>query len=139
MHKELNGYMTVEAAFVMPIVLFLYILIILCGFFLYNRCVISQDASLLTLRGSRFTDAEENYGEVIYGNRKEESHSSQYIESRLAYKLAFYPFYRLEEKEITLAEQDTSIMLIGYKGTLKIRKSTERLNIIEIVERTGKK
>lgn len=62
MNKNWNGYMTVEASFLMPMVLFLYLLIILCGFFLYNRCIISQDNYLLAFRGSRFTEASDNYG-----------------------------------------------------------------------------
>ena len=68
MCKNLKGYLTVEASFVMPLVIFLYLLIILCGFLLYNRCIISQNDYLVAFRGSRFTEAGINYGEVIYGD-----------------------------------------------------------------------
>lgn len=65
-YRRMKGYLTVEAAFVMPIVLFLYMLLILAGFYLYDRCVISQDTYLLAFRESRFTDVRQD--EVIYGD-----------------------------------------------------------------------
>lgn len=42
MDKKYRGYLTVEAAFIMPVILFLYLLIILTALFLYCRCAISQ-------------------------------------------------------------------------------------------------
>ena len=89
MNKKWNGYLTVEASFLMPMVLFLYMLVILCGFYLYNRCVISQDNYLLAFRGSRFTDAAENYGEVIYGETEETDPDESYLKSRMAQRRLF--------------------------------------------------
>lgn len=136
MHKSLKGYLTTEASYVMPLVLFLYLLIILCGFFLYNRCVISQDNYLLAFRGSRFTDSYENYGEVIYGDMNKKNVDCQYIEDRLEYKAQFYPFYHIEAKSADFDAEMISVVTIGYRGTLKITKKAEKLNIIEIVEKT---
>lgn len=138
MCKRWNGYLTVEASFILPIVLFLYLLIVLCGFYLYNRCVISQDNYLIALRGSRFTQAGSNYGEVIYGNMDGVSPDRQYLEHRLAYKSQFYPFCYAESKKISIYRDSISVLITGYKGTLNIRKKAERLNIIKIIEGTRK-
>lgn len=135
MNRKWNGYLTVEASLVMPIVLFLYLLIILSGFYLYNRCVISQDNYLLAFRGSRFTETGLNYGEVIYGDMSCKSSDKQYVEARLLYKSDFYPFYQTEEKTVSTGRNDVSVSTAGYKGSLKIKKTAECLNIIEIVEK----
>lgn len=120
----------------MPMVLFLYLLIILCGFFLYNRCMISQDNYLLAFRGSRFTEASENYGEVIYGEMDEKEVDETYIRERMAYKAKLCPFYTPEE-ESALKEGDmTVVSSVGYGGALIMVKRAERLNILEIIRTT---
>ena len=50
--RKLTAYMTVEAAFVMPMVLCVFIIIIYAAFLLYDRCVFAQDARVLCLRES---------------------------------------------------------------------------------------
>ncbi len=47
-----GAYMTVEAAFIMPMVLCLFVIVIYCSFYLYDRCVFQQDAYILCLRES---------------------------------------------------------------------------------------
>ncbi len=44
--------MTVEAALIMPVVLFVMIFVIYCGFAMYDRCVMEEDAVIAVLRGS---------------------------------------------------------------------------------------
>lgn len=41
--KYLNGYMTTEAAFIVPITIFVIVWLIYVGFFQYDRCLIFQD------------------------------------------------------------------------------------------------
>lgn len=64
----LRGNLTVEASLLVPMILWLVILLISTAFFLYNRCLLAQDAYIISYRGSVFTDWSEGYGEVIYGN-----------------------------------------------------------------------
>ena len=134
MCKNLKGYLTVEASFVMPLVIFLYLLIILCGFLLYNRCIISQNDYLVAFRGSRFTEAGINYGEVIYGDMMLREPDSQYVESRLQYQMRFYPFCRVEENRIKGDNLQVSIETVSYGGSLKIKKKSERINIVGLIE-----
>ncbi len=136
MNKKWNGYLTVEASFLMPMVLFLYMLVILCGFYLYNRCVISQDNYLLAFRGSRFTDAAENYGEVIYGETEETDPDESYLKSRMAKKASLYPFCRIQEQRVAYDKGRVSVSTTGYQGTLAVTKQAERLDLLAIVAMT---
>lgn len=51
-----GGYMTVEASLILPMVLCIYVAIIYAGFYLYNRCVATQDAYVLCYRESLHKD-----------------------------------------------------------------------------------
>lgn len=51
--KKLGGYFTVEAAFVMPVVICVLALLCYLGFFMCNRCLLLQDTYIMGLRGSR--------------------------------------------------------------------------------------
>lgn len=50
--KKVRGYLTVEASLIIPIVVLLIALILNLAFFLYSRCILSQDAYILAFRGS---------------------------------------------------------------------------------------
>ena len=50
--KKAEGYFTVEASLVMPLVIFLIGFIFYLTFYLYNRCAIAQDTYVLAFRGS---------------------------------------------------------------------------------------
>lgn len=52
MKREIEGYFTVEAAMVLPMVLLTIVLIIYLLFFQYNRCLMEQDIGILALRGA---------------------------------------------------------------------------------------
>ena len=139
MHRKWKGYFTVEASFVMPIVLFLYLLIILVALFLYCRCAISQDNFLLAMRGAEFTKAEENYGEIIYG----EAGSSQwqaepYVQERLNLKRKYYPFF--PSAGGSYEENGKSVFVqTAQKGSgLPITKEVQKLNPVEVI-REGRK
>lgn len=139
MHKKWKGYFTVEAAFVMPIVLFLYLLIILAALFLYCRCAISQDNFLIGMRAGSFSFGEEGYGEVIYGKAEKDLWSpEEYVNERLLYKRAFYPFFPTETG--TYKETDGKVMIeTGQKGSqVLITKSLQKINPVKMI-REGRK
>lgn len=50
--KRIKGYFTVEASMIIPLVIFLFSFIFYLTFYLYDRCVISQDAYILAFQGS---------------------------------------------------------------------------------------
>ena len=54
---RLSGYMTLEASFIVPWVVFIIVWIIYLGYFEYDRCLLFQDNySLATQTASRITD-----------------------------------------------------------------------------------
>lgn len=59
MRKSAEGYFTVEAAMVLPLVLGIITLVIYLLFFQYNRCLQEQDIGILALRG-RILQTENN-------------------------------------------------------------------------------
>lgn len=48
--QYVSGYMTVEAALVMTVVMLVYLFIIRCMFFQYDRCILEQETARLAVR-----------------------------------------------------------------------------------------
>lgn len=59
MKNSLHGYMTVEAALLMPMVLFSLFFIIFMGFYQYDRCIAEQDGKVIVMRASDIRETDE--------------------------------------------------------------------------------
>lgn len=118
LNHYVNGYLTVEASFLIPMILWLTILLISTTFFLYNRCLLAQDVYLMSFRGSVFTDWSEGYGEVIYGYPDKRNvdtirenigqrimglKEKQYFSGSYVGK---YPFFEWGEEQVIIEEQN---------------------------------
>ena len=66
--KNMGGYMTLEAAFIIPWTVFLFVFLIYASFYLYDKCVLFQDAYTLCFRASV---------------QKEENGVSEYLSSHM--------------------------------------------------------
>jgi len=66
--NKLNGYVTVEASFIVPMVIGIFYLIIICSFWLFLRCYRSERAYIENLRIERYTNYYGNIPMVIYGD-----------------------------------------------------------------------
>lgn len=134
MRKKWKGSFTVEASFIMPVVLFLYLLIILGALFLYCRCAISQNNFLLAMRAGRFTRGEEYYGEVIYGLEDDTLwQPQQYVEERIERRKALYPFFPTE-KGACIVSDDGILVRTGQRGTVDfIQKATQKWNPVLMI------
>ncbi|MCM1386855.1 MAG: hypothetical protein NC231_05985 [Bacillus sp. (in: Bacteria)] len=51
-HINMGGYMTLEAAFIIPWTIFLFVFLIYAAFYLYDKCVLFQDAYTVCFRAS---------------------------------------------------------------------------------------
>lgn len=51
-NRKAEGYFTVEATLIMPFVLYVCIFVVYTGFYLYDKCVMKQDAYRAALAGS---------------------------------------------------------------------------------------
>ena len=67
-HKNMGGYMTLEAAFIIPWTVFLFVFLIYASFYLYDKCVLFQDAYTVCFRASV---------------QKEENGVSEYLSSHM--------------------------------------------------------
>lgn len=52
LRKRVNGYMTLEASFIISWTVFLFVLLIYLSFYSYDKCVLFQDAYAVCFRGS---------------------------------------------------------------------------------------
>ena len=80
--RKLNGYMTVEASFVVPIVVCSFIFIIYISNYMYARCILAQDSYILAFRAANELDeygnpqayiqekSERIFAKKYFGNRK---------------------------------------------------------------------
>lgn len=132
MCKKVNGYFTVEAVYLIPIILLLYFLVIVSGFYLYDRCVISQDCYLLAFRTGHFSDSAENYGEIIYADMPEEIDES-YIRDRFSDKSKAYPYLGEGELTVNVKNEEIIVTVSGFDRLLSVRKSVLRQNPFKII------
>ncbi len=139
MHRKWNGYFTIEATFIMPIILFLYLLIISAALFLYCRCAISQNNFLLAMRGARFTWGEDNYGEAIFGAEKSDKWQAEdYIQERLVIRRNSYPFYPSCDEECRINKEYVIVQTRQKASKQVIEKKVQKLNPVEMI-REGRK
>ncbi|GFI46733.1 hypothetical protein IMSAGC019_02052 [Lachnospiraceae bacterium] len=140
MHKKLKGYFTVEAAFILPVVLFLYLMIILAALFLYCRCLISQDNFLLGLRAGEFTWGEEAYGEVIYGQQEGSFWPGEaYVRERQERRKTYYPFFPALTGDYGEFGDYVSVKSRQKGLDIPIIKKVQRINPVAIIREGRKK
>lgn len=77
--KRVGAYFTVEAAMIMPVVLMLLAFIFHLTFYMYNRCVVSQDTYLLAFRGSLCCDSEKEEVQQYVVNMSNKQYGNKYI------------------------------------------------------------
>ena len=68
--RRFKGYMTLEASLVLPMVICTFALLIYFSFYLYGRCILSQDAYILAFRASVEKSEEYRNDPVSYVNNK---------------------------------------------------------------------
>ncbi len=134
MHKKWNGYFTVEASFILPLVLFLYLLIILSALFLYCRCVISQNSFLLGMRAERFSEESGGCGEVIYGMEEAAGWQAQsYVEERMLRLRRFYPCFPTTEEIYEENRAKVAVRAIQKGSGKMMEKELYKTNPIKII------
>ncbi|MCM1127208.1 MAG: hypothetical protein NC429_12145 [Lachnospiraceae bacterium] len=139
MVKKLKGYFSLEASLILPMVLFLYLMIILAALFLYCRCVISQDSFLLSMRAGRFTFAGREYGEVIYGeNVPDKWQAETYVQERLQLRKDTYPFFPYTGGTCEVTMETVTVRTWSGEDHRISEKCTQRINPVMRI-REGRK
>ncbi len=75
--RETGAYFTVEASFLIPMVLVIFVLLIYLSFYLYDRCLIAQDAYILCFRSSILKEESDKPQAVLAG--KQRQYGSKYF------------------------------------------------------------
>lgn len=65
-----DAYFTVEAAFLIPVVLCLFALVIYLSFFMYDRCLLTQDSYQTALYGSERKNSEDQEESGVFSPDK---------------------------------------------------------------------
>lgn len=73
--RKLKGYMTLEASLIVPMVICVFVIIISFAYYLYGRCILSQDAYILAFRTSisdskEYLKVDEKLGNKYFGSTK---------------------------------------------------------------------
>lgn len=75
--KWTEAYFTVEATLIIPMVLVIFVLLIYLSFYLYDRCLIAQDAYILCFRSSILKEEPDKAQAVLAG--KQRQYGSKYF------------------------------------------------------------
>lgn len=79
MRKMINGYFSLEAALILPMVLWIILSMVYLLLFQYNRCLMEQDTGILALRGA-VMQVQNNEDRVIRLSKMvEEMNSEKYM------------------------------------------------------------
>ncbi len=134
--RKVNGYLTVEASMIMPLVIFLMALLIYLTFFLYNRCVLSQDAYILAFRGS-------------ISDKEGESEILEYLEESAGIQFGNkYVGMKDLHKSITISNKSVTVRIQGKSGKgwnleaigeAHISDPEETIRRIRLIKKAGEK
>ena len=64
--RKFKGYMTLEASLIMPVVICVIVLIIYFAYYLYGRCVLSQDTYILAFRAAELNSKDYAGDKISY-------------------------------------------------------------------------
>ncbi|MCR5503630.1 MAG: hypothetical protein K6F53_11535 [Lachnospiraceae bacterium] len=130
-NHNLNGYLTTESSFVFSMCILLYFLIIMAGLLLFARCLTSQNDYIIGMRGARFTEAGDAYGEVIYG--MERFDARPYMMERLRKAGQSYIVYRQSTERAAI---DAGAVRVRTTGGGRVGRNIcdKRIGIVNPIE-----
>lgn len=98
--KKLKGSFTIEAAIIMPVVIIITLMLIYLGFFLYNRCVMTQKSYVAALRGSIYD--EERKENILARDQYMEEELRELYGTKLLAGAGVESHIAMEKKEVTV-------------------------------------
>lgn len=78
-NKKVSAYYTVEASFVIPMAIGTIVFILYAAFYLYGRCILSQDCYILSFRASKVTEEMNMSEEQFVSKRQSEQFGNRYF------------------------------------------------------------
>ncbi|MBQ6806942.1 MAG: hypothetical protein IJO97_05880 [Lachnospiraceae bacterium] len=128
LHKKVSAYMTLETSFLVTWVIFLMIFLIYLSFYLYDRCVLFQDAYAICFRGSIQKEVspsdyinshmEEQFGKKYFGvgnvdARVEQSRTEVQVYAKCDVKVPFYHFLTLADRKEWSMQTEAKAQIIN--------------------------
>lgn len=101
MKKRKNAYFTVEAAMVMPIVVFVIVWLLYLALFQYNRCLMEQDVGWLALKGCSLQETDKDALMQKLWYYADQTEDDKYV------------MWNMEDVQITLKAGNIMIMRSG--------------------------
>lgn len=141
---RLAGYMTLEASFLVTWVIFLMVFLIYLSFYLYDRCVLFQDAYAVCFRGSIQKEEEplnyvnahmdKQFGKKYFGVGKvdmsvEQSGGEISVFAACKVKIPFHHFVTLAERNEWQIQTEAKAQILN--PTKIIRKCRMVGNVLE--------
>ena len=125
--KRLKGYFTVEASMIVPLVIVLIAFILYLTFYLYDRCIVTQDAYILAFRGTLCCGEDSTEIEQLVRSQSVGQYGSKYIgtnplESRI----------RVDSKKV---EVEVTGRMTAVNGGFFAKKEAERICPVECIRK----
>jgi hypothetical protein len=113
---KIGAYFTVEASYILPMVLMIFIIIIYLAFYLYDRCLFAQDSYILCYRESYVKNG---------GDRPEElrSRASRQFGTKY-FALRGHSFQTAEENNGIIMQGSAFLIPRAFSGSLLIPERT---------------
>ncbi|MBO5210159.1 MAG: hypothetical protein J6B68_12600 [Lachnospiraceae bacterium] len=140
-NKYAPGYMTLEAGFLVTWVIFLMVFLIYLSFYLYDRCVLFQDAYAICFRGSIQKEInpadyinshiEEQFGTKYFGVGKvdtdiEQSGAEVHVYAGCVVKVPFHNFLTLAGRSEWMIETEAKAQIINPTKIIRMSRMIER-------------
>ncbi|MDD3368622.1 MAG: hypothetical protein PHP50_06985 [Lachnospiraceae bacterium] len=125
-----DGYFTIEATLLMPVIIMVILFLYYVSFYLYDCCLLSQDAYLVVLEGGR-----NMYDDTETATQKAQSMiNQQYFDKYMSWKANKNELY-VDDKNITVIQSGQVRVPMFSKHFWKF----ERQNFFIKVKREGKR
>lgn len=135
--KELDGYFTIEATFLVTIILCILIFLMYLSFFIYNRALVTGLAYQVAMEGSRMYD--KNQDDIEQATKEK---ADQIIKGRLI-ACSYESSVEVGITEVTVTyhihvnmpfQALTSRMLTWFQADYTVKKSASRISGVTFIQ-----
>lgn len=130
---KIKAYITLEASYIVPLMVAIFALIIYITFFEYNACVVYQDCYIAALRGSQLREMTESEIEI-----KTKQYADELLENQL-HQYEIKPLVNVNILSVSVgASNKTDLRIPSYlsvQNSLESSKeaSSSRLNPVLLI------
>lgn len=130
---KIKAYITLEASFIVPLMVSVVALIIYVTFFEYNACVVYQDCYIAALRGSQLREMSESEVE-----NQTKTYANNLLQNQI-HQYTIRPLVKVGALSVTVEADNTtdlhipSILAVQNKLNSEQKATSSRLNPVTLV------